>query len=304
MFKALRKHITPATILAFVALVFAITGGAFAASSPGGSSGAKPTASTTLASAAKAKPKAKAGPRGPAGPKGATGATGPTGATGATGAIGATGPGGPQGAAGATGNTGETGSPGKNGANGASVASTAIAANPANTECKEGGSEFTAGKAKTFACNGEKGVLHPGETLPVGATETGAFSASGKQVPIANFGIEALPIPISFTIRLATALSSTLKVHLIGAGEGAGQGKENAAIVAKECTGTEAEPGAASGNLCIFFTDEENIEISGSLSLTAGGSGEGVSTTGAILLLHAETGTAAMQAWGTWAVTG
>ena len=41
MFSAIRKHLIPRTFMAFVALVFAMTGGAFAASSNGGGSGAK-----------------------------------------------------------------------------------------------------------------------------------------------------------------------------------------------------------------------------------------------------------------------
>ena len=91
MFSALRKQITPTTVVAFMALVFAITGGAFAASSGGGDKGSNATASVVpLAGAAKskAKPKAKAGPRGPAGPAGKNGANG---------AAGPQGPGGRQG---------------------------------------------------------------------------------------------------------------------------------------------------------------------------------------------------------------
>ena len=152
MFQALRKHLTPSTFIAFLALVFAMTGGAFAASGGGGggsTGAAKATASATpLASAAKskAKPKAKTGPRGPAGPKGATGATGPAGPAGATGQAG------PQGAAGAAGAKGETGPQGPQG-----PAGTVGATGP------EGKSGFT-------------------ETLPKGKTEQGVWVASGSGV--------------------------------------------------------------------------------------------------------------------------
>ena len=54
MFQALRKHLNPATVMAFAALVFALTGGAFAAT--GGSS---PSHATLTASAAKSKAKPK-----------------------------------------------------------------------------------------------------------------------------------------------------------------------------------------------------------------------------------------------------
>jgi hypothetical protein len=37
MFQAIRKHLNPATVIAFMALVFALTGGAFAASNGGSS---------------------------------------------------------------------------------------------------------------------------------------------------------------------------------------------------------------------------------------------------------------------------
>ena len=81
MFRALRNHLTPSTAIAFVALVFAITGGAFAATGSVNNSGGGGSHGTLTASVAKkkAKPKPKGGARGPAGPKGAPGATGPAG---------------------------------------------------------------------------------------------------------------------------------------------------------------------------------------------------------------------------------
>lgn len=128
MLSAIRRHLNPGTLIAFVALIFAVTGGAFAASgSSGGGTGGKGTArfarTTTLATTAKskAKPKAKTGPRGPAGPAGkagATGAAGPAGTTGPAGPAGPGGPQGPQGPAGATGATGATGPAGTNGTTG------------------------------------------------------------------------------------------------------------------------------------------------------------------------------------------
>lgn len=131
MSQKVRKHLTPSTMIALLALVFAMTGGAFAASSDGGGSGSKASASTgraasvtslvAVAAKSKAKPKAKAGPRGPAGPKGATGATGATGPAGAAGTAGATGPAGAQGPAGPTGATGPAGAEGKEGTTGFTV---------------------------------------------------------------------------------------------------------------------------------------------------------------------------------------
>jgi hypothetical protein len=124
----LRKHVTPSTVIAFMALIFALTGGAFAATggSGGGTGNVNKNSSKLVAATSKAKPKAKAGPRGPAGAKGATGATGPAGAAGPAGPVGPTGAGvpgaagpqGPQGATGATGAAGVTGPAGPQGPQG------------------------------------------------------------------------------------------------------------------------------------------------------------------------------------------
>jgi hypothetical protein len=94
MLRAIRNRVTPSTVIATVALVFAMTGGAYAANkylitstkqiSPKvlkvlkalkGSSGANGVAGA-------------AGPGGPGGPQGPAGAGGPAGAKGATGAAG------------------------------------------------------------------------------------------------------------------------------------------------------------------------------------------------------------------------
>jgi hypothetical protein len=179
MFQALRKHLTPSTFIAFLALVFAFTGGAFAASSHGGDAGSKATASaargTSVAAAAKskAKPKVKAGPRGPAGP---AGATGPAGAAG-VGTAGAAGPQGPQGPAGAAGAKGETGPAGTNGTNGT---------------------------------NGTTGFT---ETLPPEQTETGVWvEPQGVEYPTAHTNF--IYVPLSFAIPLEAELEAS-NVHFI-----------------------------------------------------------------------------------------
>jgi hypothetical protein len=138
--KNLRDRIgasSPATVIAVVALVFAMLGGAYAASNS--SNGGKATASAK---------KAKRGPRGPKGPKGDPGPVGPIGATGATGA---TGPGGPAGGTGPT------------GPQGASVTATESPGAIDGTHCDGstsglGGSKFVVGTTKTYACNGKNGT--------------------------------------------------------------------------------------------------------------------------------------------------
>jgi hypothetical protein len=95
MFSMFRNRFGIPGVIAVVALVFAMFGGAYAANHPGG----KATASA----------KAKKGPRGPRGKTGPAGPTGPQGLPGANGKDGAAGPAGPTGPAGATGPTGPTG---------------------------------------------------------------------------------------------------------------------------------------------------------------------------------------------------
>jgi Collagen triple helix repeat (20 copies) len=110
--KRFARHINPATVIALVALVFAASGGAFAATG-GGVRG--------VAGVAKVKKKApvgKPGPRGPQGPAGAAGpagAQGPAGAAGARGENGAAGATGPQGSQGPQGPQGEPGPTGQEG---------------------------------------------------------------------------------------------------------------------------------------------------------------------------------------------
>lgn len=199
----LKKHLTPSTFIALIALVFAVTGVSFAATGGGSSgSGAKATASLSAGGAGgsaiattakkKAAPKGKAGPRGPAGAKGATGATG------ATGAAGATGPGGPAGGA------GPAGGPGPTGNNGTSVTTTPIAS---GSECKEGGVKLTPGGK---ICNGEKGTTGYTAVLPPGQSEHGVF---GFHYP-EDEGEGTEIVPISFPIKLPAALEEA-NVHIV-----------------------------------------------------------------------------------------
>ncbi len=169
MFSKVRTHLNPATAIAVAALIFAMTGGAFAMSGAGAQSGSTARAAApvsagshpplAIAAKSKSKGKIKAGARGPAGPRGATGAAGPAGPAGATGPAGDAGPAGQKGETGQAGETGKTGATGPQGPSGTTG--------------------FT-------------------ETLPEGKTETGAWygeSTAGN----------ALRFTISFPIPLASA---------------------------------------------------------------------------------------------------
>lgn len=237
MLSRIRKQINPATGIALVALVFALTGGAFAASSHGGpgaeATGGRGSIAATTAKK-KAAPKGKAGPRGPAGPAGKTGAAGPTGAPGPAGAAG---PAGPQGAA------GTNGTDGNNGTNGENV----TVAKASGTECKEGGSKFTVSAKSEDVCNGSPWTA--GGTLPKGASEQGIWTADSyvkEEFLLASAGV-------SFNIALSTAPTA----HYINS-----NGEELTATGAQPstvCKGTAANPTAPEGVLCVYT----GLEIGG-----------------------------------------
>ncbi len=218
-------------VISVIALVFAMMGGAYAASDSGDdnatASAKKATASATKATALATK--AKRGPRGPKGPAGPAGPQGPAGPAGANGKDGA-----PGGAGGA-------------GANGKSVTSTPIAAGGA---CGPGvtGVKYTLDGVSTNVCNGaegEAGAPGPegegepwtaGGTLPPGETLTGVWSA-GPLSDGQNQGV-----PISFALPLPSSLGPD-NVHALRVGETPPAG----------CAGgTAAAPKAEPGHLCVY----------------------------------------------------
>lgn len=97
MFSAIRTRLTPATVIATVALIFAMTGGAYAAKK------FLITSTKQISPSVLKALKGKAGPAGPAGSAGAAGTAGPQG---------------PAGTAGTPGAKGETGAPGEKGVQG------------------------------------------------------------------------------------------------------------------------------------------------------------------------------------------
>jgi hypothetical protein len=217
MLSAMRKRFTYTNVAVTLALVFAMSGGAYAASRYviTSTKQIKPSVLKSLAG--------KTGPAGPAGPAGVAGSTGPPG------------PQGPAGSAGANGSPGE------------SVTSAAVGK---GANCKEGGAKFTVGSgASAYACNGEKGKQgEPGEPgapgepwavggLPAGATETGVWSAGAPETAT---GLPVLT-PLSFPVPLAARLDEA-HVHFMEVG----------AASTEECPGTVEEPKAASGNLCVY----------------------------------------------------
>jgi hypothetical protein len=279
MFARVRKHCNPATGIAFIALIFAVTGVSFAASGGG-------HAGMLTVSIAKSKAKTKAGPRGPAGKNGAPGATGPAGPAGPTG---------PAGAAGAKGETGAagTGTPGAPGTPGESVK-----IESAGGECEEGGAKFSNASGSGAACNGKEGAKGPEgnikKTLPKGMTETGSWSVEAPK----EFGEaeteKAAVASISFSIPLESALSEAHTFFIAPHQAGI----EHAA----ECPGTPEAPAAAEGDLCVYATLLGNLTFEIINPPGSAGAEHGAGKSGALVNLPL---TAAEQAvgFGSWAVT-
>jgi hypothetical protein len=224
MFSTLRTRFGIPGVISVIALVFAMFGGAYAASNSSG--GGKATAS---------KAKAKKGPRGPKGAKGDTGPAGPQG---------------PAGAAGAKGDNGAAGSNGTDGVDGASVDNTMVPVGDTTRCGKLGGAEFkVAAGAPTYACNGKAGLQGPpGPTcengaclLPAGATLTGSWgvSASNTAEAIAS---------ISYSLRL----NEGEEPEVVYVDEATG-------TIAPECPGSPANPEAAPGFVCVYSYTEANV---------------------------------------------
>jgi Collagen triple helix repeat (20 copies) len=228
MHRKLRERIgTAGLIVGILALIVALGGGAYAASSGGESE-------------ATASAKAKQGPPGPRGPRGKKGAPGAPGTQGPAGPQGPAGAQGPQGPAGATGKDGSPGSPG---------ASVLVTAADEVENCTDVGGavvEEEDGSPKVEVCNGKAGAAGPegpegspwtaGGTLPPGATQAGVWSLS------ATAAEGEVYVPISFPIPLAAEIpgeSGRVHYQTQTGFEGICQGNSNA-------------PTAPAGHLCIY----------------------------------------------------
>lgn len=168
----------------------------------------------------------------------------------------------------------------------------------------EPGEEGKQGPAGEPGPKGEKGAKgdkgDPGDpwtaggTLPVGATETGAFAAKGTAAGMIVASLE-------FSIPLAAPLDSE---HVITLAAGYSGGNEN-------CDGTVESPKADSGYLCIYIGQTQNLFPTASAvfprnpnTLTPPGEPSELSAgvSGATLFATAISGAPAMV--GSYAVTG
>jgi hypothetical protein len=285
MFLAIRKHLTYANVTVTLALLFAMSGGAYAASK------------YIIVSTKQIKPsvlKQIAGKPGPAGPEGKAGPAGPGG------------PAGKEGPPGKEGGVGKEGTVGKEGPLG-----------PLGKEGKEGkeGLEGQLGK--------EGQPWTPNNTLPSKATEKGAWAAAGMPANFPSSKKEGLYAPVSFTIPLKEGLQGSFtepensSVHVVPLG-GKGEGKFETGVAGKDglytgcpTTGEVNKPEAEPGNLCIFISTLNNVGsiFSGTIAAIIPTDPEGLlgepasGATGSVLWLWAETVEKSMYARGTWAVT-
>jgi hypothetical protein len=167
MLLRIRKRVTYANVAMTTALIFAMSGGAYAARK------------YLITSTKQISPKVLIQLEGKMGKAGANGVQGQPG------------PGGPQGQAGVNGKDGAPGVPGES-----------VTAKPVPTKvatcAQQGGAEFKVGATTTFACNGQTGFT---ETLPKGKTLTGEWTILGN-APAANTGFET---SASYGIPLAAA---------------------------------------------------------------------------------------------------
>lgn len=241
MFSAVRRRLTLTNIALAVALLFAMTGGAYAAKH------------WVISSISQIKPSVRQQLQG----------TGKNGATGAQGPIGAQGPAGPQGPPGTAGTAGTVGE------NGVSVTSTVLSPG-SNEHCPDGGAEFTSVSGASYACNGHTGYT---KTLPIGETETGTWSIDAAAPP-PSFALAN----VSFAIPLE---NKPTKVVFLGLG----------AKATTECPGTEEEPAAKPGVLCLYTVfDQTNVTFSSEI----------ITKTGVLLDFNIGENEGA---FGTWAVT-
>jgi hypothetical protein len=264
MFSLLRNRFGIPGVISVTALVFAMVGGAWAATNSGGG---KATASA----------KGKPGPRGPRGKPGPAGPVGPQG------------PAGPKGDAGAKGDPGSPGAPGK------SVSVTEI--EPEEEGCEERGGALVkqegAGSG-VEVCNGSPWAA--GGTLPSGATETGMFTSYAIDN---GSGGSLQASALSFPIPLKEALGST-SIHSIFKEATVPDECNDGAAPAPSPVNPEADP----GNLCVFLEqvekpEDELVGIAKNFSLEE----PGASRNGAALVQFAELSKERRLSGG-WAVTG
>ncbi len=309
MFSGLRKRVTYANVMMTLALVFAMSGGAYAAKH------------YLITSTKQISPKVLKQLKGHNGKNGLNGLNGKDGAAGAPGAQGLQGI---QGLKGDPGEKGLKGDPGEKGSDGVSVTGTPIPAGASEPCGEAGGTAYTSASGTKNVCNGKEGTQGPPgpqeiTVLPTGSRETGDWAIRDNTPATFSPGAEPRFEPISFAIEIKEGVHA----HFIGPEEGAGQALEklpeeeevvNGVGTGKKrkvCTGNVHEPSAeiagpsVPGELCVYAgfmesnTEFQDFEDPG-LQIA-----EMAGKTGTVMAFHSTTAAAAtIVAFGTWVVTG
>ncbi len=314
MFSPLRNRFGIPGVISVIALVFAMFGGAYAATDS--SDDGKATASA----------KGKRGPKGPKGAKGAKGDTGPAGPAG---------PQGPAGAKGDAGSNGSNGTDGQDGEDGTSVTSEEFTGTKEGKCVGAGGSKFVSASGNTFACNGKEGSpWTAGGFLPSKKSMTGTWAVGSGGLGQVNFeaettaGVATQYVPISFPLPLEEAPELTVVWLSYGP-----QGEPFEASEVEEILEEGAEHGcpgfdgsvplADPGHLCVYASktnflkpggtgipntirspsEPDQIYTGGAFIPTANGAGitAGVNQVGTALKMNCEAQTC--EGIGAWAVT-
>lgn len=240
MLSWIRKRLTYANVVMTLALVFAMTGGAYAA---------KRYLITSTKQISPKVLKQLKGKRGPAGPAGAAGPQGPQG------------PVGEKGAPGANGTNGANGKDGLNGKDGVNVTSTEFTGEEG--ECTAGGTKFTSASGTTYACNGVEGKQgEPGpllKTLPSGKTLVGDWLASGGPKEGTSWAQISFQFPLGSApdIWYVVEPAGPVAIHIPASGGGAGfvEGTETE----EACPGSAENPQAAAGDVCVYIGNESGV---------------------------------------------
>jgi hypothetical protein len=250
-------------VISVIALVFAMFGGAYAATNEGG----KATSSA----------KAKKGPRGPKGPAGPVGPAGPAGPAGAQGPAGPTGPQGPKGDKGDTGPKGEKGDKGEKGPKG-----------------DKGETGFTStlppGKTETGTWSALRAPASSFVRVPI------SFN-----IPLAEELANEEPCATEENPPLAT-VCQVHYINSAGE-EVRGPFGEEFFGPSPFCHGIAGEPSADPGHLCVYaqFENEVNFHSEQITSITEAAQFGGASKAGAIMNVFLPSGFS--NAYGSWAVT-
>jgi hypothetical protein len=203
MFSRIRKRITFANIAMTLALLFAMSGGAYAAKK------------YLITSTKQISPTVLKALAGKPGPPGANGVNGKDGAPGSPGAP------------------GERGQSGEKGAPGESVSFKAVTD---KTKCAGlGGAEYTVAAKTALICNGQTGFT---EALPTEKTETGTW---GFHVHTSGAVLEKISFPIPLAAPLNRAHRYIVPPGVTGANEASGTG--NTTNGSNEITGFNVASG-------------------------------------------------------------